>query len=401
METSLTSFGRNLLEHWALDPDITYLNHGTVGATPRRVLAAQQAIRDAIERQPSQFLLRELVDHGYSLPGGGAPRLRAAAAPVAAFVGVRRDDLVFVENATSGANAVLRSLDLREGDEILVTEFAYGGVANAAAYAARVRGARVRMVEMPYPVRDPAAVVEAIAGALGPRTRLAFVDHVSAETALVLPVAEIAARCHARGVPVLVDGAHAPGGIPLDVPALGVDWYSANLHKWAHAPRSCGFLWAAPDRQADLHPPSISWGLDQGFLSEFEWVGTRDPSPYLAAPEGIAFLRELGVEAVLAHDHELAWRAAKLLSECWGTELGMNEAWVGSMATVPLPEALGSTRDEAARLRAALLYEDHIEVQLHAWRGRLWVRVSAQVYNEVADYERLGSAVLARAAANR
>lgn len=389
------AFGRWMREHWAFDPKITYLNHGTVGAPPRRVLAAQQAIRDAIERQPSRVLLREIV----SMVGTHRPepmRLRQAAGVVAAFVGARRDDLVFVDNATTGVNAVLRSLPLSRGDEIVVTDHAYGAVANVAAFAARERGARVRTVAVPYPAYDPGAVVDAVHEALGDRTRLVLVDHIASESALILPVAEIAGRARARGVPVLVDGAHAPGQIALDVPALGVDWYSANLHKWAHAPRSCGFLWAAPERQAGLHPPVVSWGLDQGFVFEFDWVGTKDPSAWLAAPEGLAFLRELGEDAARAYNHGLAWEAARHLSERWGTTLGYREGQVGSMVTVPLPERFGSTREDALRLRDALLFEEEIEVHTHARLGRTWMRVSAQVYNDRAEIERLGEAVAAR-----
>ncbi len=389
-------FGHAMLAHWALDPTVTYLNHGTVGATPRRVLAAQQAIRDEIERQPSRFMLRELTAIGMGARHRAPLRLRAAAEVVAAFVGARGDDLVFVENATTGMNAVLRSLALRPGDEILITDHTYGAVANAARFAARERGAEVRVVEIPYPLHDPGEVASAIAAAVGPRTRIAVVDHITSESALLMPLAEIAARCRARGVPVLADGAHAPGAIALDVPSLGVDGYVANLHKWAWAPRSSGFLWAPPGRQAGLHSPVISWGLDQGFLAEFDWVGTRDPSAHLAAPAAIAFLHELELEAVCAHNHGLAWSAARLLAGHWGTTLGMPESMVGTMATVPLPERLGGSQEEAARLRDALFFEDRIEVQLHAWRGRLWVRVSAQVYNELSDYERLAEAVVRR-----
>jgi len=249
---------------------------------------------------------------------------------------------------------------------------------------------------VPYPAFDPAAFVDAVAGALGPRTRVAIIDHISSESALILPLTEIAARCREKGVPVLVDGAHAPGALDLDIPALGVAWYTGNLHKWAYSPRSCAFLWAAPDRQEHLHPPVISWGLDKGFLAEFDWVGTRDPSAYLAAPEGIAMLRELGMDAVRGYNHRLAWDSARMLSDRFGTPLAVDEGSVGSMATIPLPERLGSTREDASRLRDALLFEDRIEVQLHAGRGRLWVRVSAQVYNETTDVERLAEAVAAR-----
>lgn len=277
-----------------------------------------------------------------------------------------------------------------------ITYLNHGTVANVAAFVARERGASIRTVAVPYPPFEPDALVDAVAAALGPRTRLVLVDHIASESALILPVAEIADRCRAKGVPVMVDGAHAPGQIALDIPALRVDWYTANLHKWAHAPRSCGLLWAAPERQAGLHPPVVSWGLDQGFHAEFDWVGTRDPSPWLAAPDGIAFLRDLGEDAARAYNHGLAWEAARHLTELWGTPLGVREEHVGSMVTLPLPERFGSTREDAARLRDALLFEDEIEVLVHATHGRVGVRVSAQVYNDRAEIERLGEAVAGR-----
>jgi isopenicillin-N epimerase len=352
-----------------------------------------------MELQPSRALLRDLVGHVGANPPR-VTRMREAAGKVAAFVGARADDLVFVDNATTGANAVLRSLPLREGDEILVLDHTYGAVALTAGFVARQAGARVVTVELPYPVREPGAIVDAIAAALTPRTRLAILDHITAESALRLPIEEIAARCRERAVPVLVDGAHVPGALALDLPALGVDWYTANLHKWAWSPRSCGFLWAAPERQAGLHPPVISWGLDQGFAAEFDWVGTRDPTPFLAAPAGIAMLEELGADAVRSYNHRLAWQGAHHLAERWGTAFVTPESMIGTMATVPLPEPLGATRDAAFRLRDALLYEDRIEVQLHAFHGRLWVRISAQIYNDLADVERLGEAVAARIGAS-
>jgi isopenicillin-N epimerase len=391
----MPNFGHRMLEHWGLDPDVLYLNHGTVGAVPLRVLATQRAIRDQIERQPSRFLLRELSAIAVGVPLD-VPRMRAAAAEIAAFVGARGEDLAFVDNATTGCNAVLRSLPLGPGDEILVTDHGYGGIDRAVRHAARERGAVVRAVTLPYPPRDRAALAGAIEDALGPRTRLAVVDHVTSSSALVLPIERIVARCRARGVPVLVDGAHAPGMLPLDLPAIGADWYTGNLHKWAWSPRSAGFLWAPPERQAGLHPAVISWGLDQGFTAEFDWVGTRDPSPFLAAPVGLRLMAEWGVDAVRAHNHGLAWHAARHLAARWDVPLELDEPMVGAMATVPLPARFGSSAEDAARLRDALLAEDRIEIQLHAWRERLWVRVSAQVYNAFEDIERLAEAVLRR-----
>jgi isopenicillin-N epimerase len=379
---------------WGLDPRVTYLNHGTVGVAPKSVLARQQAIRDEIERQPAAFLLRSLLNWVQS-PSSGPPRIRLAADAVAAFLGVSGEDLAFTDNATAGINAVLRSVPLQHGDEILTIDLAYGAIKNVAAFAARERGATVRVLAAPYPPFDPDAFIEAWDAALTPRTRIAVVDHITSESALILPVQALAERCRRKGVPLLVDGAHAPGAIPVDIASLGVDWYAANLHKWAFAPRSCGVLWASRARQAGLHPPVVSWNLDQGFTAEFDWVGTRDPSPWLAAPAGVEFLDSLGRSAVYEWNHRLAWDAARLLASRWETELPVREAAIGTMAAVPVPARLGSTTEEAQRLRDTLLFKHGIEVQVHAAYARVWVRVSAQVYNEIADVERLADVVAA------
>ena len=390
-----TRFGRGMLAEWLLDPETTYLNHGTVGAPPTRVLRKQQAIRDEIEKQPSRFILRELALQ-QSAPWRIESRLREAVKPVAEFLGARPEDLVFVPNVTLGTNAVLRSTPLDPGDEIVISDLAYGAVTLAAAAIARERHAVVRTVAVSQPVVSADQVVASFVSALGPRTRLVIVDHIAAQTALVLPVAAIAAECRARGIAVLVDGAHAPGSLAVDIPSLGVDYYAANLHKWAHAPRACGVLWAPPEHQQHLHHPVVSWGSGQGFLREFEWNATADPTTYLAAPEGVALLQEWGFQEVLAYLHDLAWDAAALLSDRWGTAMSTPREFVGAMVTVPLPEHAGSTDDQAERLRTTLLTEDRIEVALHAASGRLWARVSAQVYNERADYERLAEAVVGR-----
>jgi isopenicillin-N epimerase len=391
----MSNFGRAMLEHWLLDPDCTYLNHGTVGAPPRRVLQRQQALRDEMERQPSRFMLRELNGE-HPMPWRGTTRLREASDTVAAFLGANPEDLVFVPNVTTGLNAVLGSLPLCAGDELLITDLAYGAVTLAAQFVCDRAGATLRTARIEYPVRDAGDMIEPIVRALTPRTRAVVVDHVTARTALVVPVTEIAAECRARGVPVLVDGAHAPGSRPVAIPSLGVDWYAANLHKWAHAPRSCGILWAAPERQAMLRAPVVSWGHGRGFRAEFEHVATADPTAYLAAPEGLALLREWGFDGCVEYMHGLAWDAAHMLAERWGTTFDIPRAMVGTMCTVPLPESAAAGDAEAERLRLALLVEDGIEVHLHAWRGRLWTRVSVQIYNEVADIARLGDAVAAR-----
>ncbi len=390
-------FGRSLLAHWWLDPAITYLNHGTVGATPRVVLDTQQAWQRRIEVQPAAFLFRELMRLVPDEPGAPRPLLRQAADAVGEFIGARGDDLVFVDNASTGVNAVLRSIALQPGDEIVVLDQAYGAVVKAAEYVARGAGAKVVVAATPFPVQDDPtrACVEAVERALTPRTRLAILDHISSHTALTLPVAAMTDCCRARGVPVLIDGAHAPGAIALDVESFGADWYVGNLHKWAFAPRACGFLWVAPARRGELHPPVISWGLDVGLTQEFDWTGTRDPSAMLSAPAGIAFMRDtLGLDAMRRWNHDLVWRMANELSARWGQPFTTPESMVGCMASVALPariEALGESA--APALKDWLFFERRIEAQVLAIHGHVCVRLAAQVYNDETDYERLAQAV--------
>ena len=293
-------FGSSLRDRWPLDPAVAYLNHGTVGSPPRRVLEHQRQLVDRIERHPARFMLRELADPTAS----GQPSLmREAAAQVASFVGADGRDVVFVDNATAGINAVLRSFPFERGDEIVITALGYGGIAKAADRAARVSGATLRTIALPGPGAPPEEFVEAVTRGISAATRVVVVDHLTSSTALVLPIAEIAAAAHERGVLVLVDGAHVPGNVALDIESLGVDWYVANLHKWAWAPRSCGILWTSAAQQQHLFPTVTSWGLDNGLAAEFDLPGTRDPSPFLTAPFAIDLMREYGLEAVYAYNH--------------------------------------------------------------------------------------------------
>ena len=388
------TFGHALQALWPLEPGVTYLNHGTVGVVPRQVLAAQQAIRDEIERHPARFLIRELADVG-QFPMRKPPRMRVAAARVAEFVGASADDVAFVDNATTGCNSVLRSWPFASGDEILLTDQGYGAIAKTAQYVASRTGAVVRTVELPYPGTTPEAIAASIEAALTPRTKMLVIDHISAVSALILPVAAIAVACRKRGVVTLVDGAHALGALPLDIPALGVDFYTGNLHKWAMAPRSSAILWASPARRGDLHPTVISWGYGLGLGAEFDLTGTRDPSPWLASPAGIDFMRELGLDAMRAWNHRTVWDAARTFTERWQLAIPAPESMYGSMVTIPLPERFGP--EKAAGLKDALFDEEAIEAQVFAFRGRAWIRLAAQVYNEAADFEKLFAAIEKRA----
>lgn len=385
-------YGRHLLDEWMLDPSLAYLNHGTVGATPRRVMAEYRRIQDSIERQPAQFQLRDLAD----VEGSGdpaRPHMRVAAEGVARHLGCRADDLAFVDNATTGVNAVLRSFPFDPGDEILVTSLGYGAVTSTARWVAEWHGGSVRTVDLPPHDAPAADYVRLIDEAVGPRTRIVLVDHITSQTALVLPLAEIAAACRRKGTLVLVDAAHSPGAIDVDIESYGVDWYTANLHKWAFAPRSCGILWARPDRQVDLHPTVISWGLGNGFAAEFDLLGTRDPAPFLAAPFALDLVEEWGGAELRRHNHDLAMAGARMVEAAFGRELRTSKDLFGPMVNVGLPARFGTTKPEAVALQKRLLADHGIEIPVFGDPDGLRMRISAQIYNDISDMERLVSAL--------
>jgi isopenicillin-N epimerase len=386
-ELGKAPLGHGLRAHWSLEPDMRFLNHGSFGATPRTVLAEQQAWRDRMERQPVRFMTSEL-------PG----LLRAAAGELAGFLGVRGEDLAFVENATAGVNAVLRSIAFRSGERIVLSRYAYPAVRNAVLQRCRETGAVPAEAAVPFPIEDAREIVAAFATALAPGARLAIADHVSSPLAIVQPLREIAGLCREHGLPLLIDGAHAPGMLDLRIGETGADWYVGNCHKWLFAPKGSAFLWAAPHVQAGLHPPVISNRWGEGFVAEFDWTGTRDPSAWLATPAAIAFLRGIGVERYRAYIAGLARDAARALAQGWQVALPAPEAMSAAMVTLPVPEALGAIRDDAARVHDALWERWRIEVPVSDFDGRLWLRISGQVYNEAADYAALEAPVLELAA---
>lgn len=374
-----TTFGKPARALFPLDAGATYLNHGTVGVSPNAVMQAQAEWRAEIERHPARFMFHRLK-----------PLLRQAADRVGERLGVSGENLVFVDNATAGINAVLRSFPFQAGDEILVNDHTYGAVAYTANYVARVTGATVKAFSLPFPVEDEQQVLDAFKAALSPKTRIAVVDHITSHTALLLPLAEISRICHAAGVAVLVDGAHAPGQIKLDIAATGADWYVGNLHKWMFAPRGCGVLWAPKQRQDGLHPPVISWGLDQGFADEFDWVGTRDWAGVLSTEASFGFIDELGgLQAMHDYMHPLAREASSVLAARWQGPPHAPGSMTAAMALAALPTVREPSQETADRLRAALLEQHDIEVPVIVRDDRLWFRLSMQVYNDMDDIDRL------------
>lgn len=375
----------DLARHWLLDPAITYLNHGSFGATPKPVLDRQTAWRRQFEERPIEMLDRRRNE-----------LLAEARQAVGRFLGAAADDLAFVTNATEGANSVLRSMRVDPGDELLSTNHVYNAVRQTMRHVAGRAGATYRQIDVPLPTASARSIVQTIEAALTDRTRLLLIDHISSPTAVVFPVKQIIDLCAGRGVEVFVDGAHAPGMLDLDIESLGASYYTGNLHKWVCAPKGAGFLWVRRDKQDGVHPASISHFYQEGFVEEFNWQGTRDISAWLSAPDAIEFMAGLGWDAVRQYNHELAVWVNAMLSQRWLVEPATpaDGSLIGSMATVQLPEASCRNFQTIAELQARLYDHDFIEVPVIEWGERWWVRPCCQVYNTADDYEKLSQAVL-------
>jgi isopenicillin-N epimerase len=393
----------SLAHHWALDPAVVFLNHGSYGACPTAVLQHQADLRAEMEAEPVRFLGRELDG-----------RLDAARAALGAFIGADPDDLAFMTNATSGVNAVLRSLALRSGDELLTTDHAYAACKNALDFVARTSGASVVIAPVPFPVASPDEVVERVMARVTSRTRLALLDHVTSPTAVILPIERLIAELDRRGIDTIIDGAHAPGMLPLDLQKLGATYYSGNCHKWLCAPKGTAFLWVRRDRQPDVRPLTISHGASATrasrprFRLEFDWTGTSDPTGWLTVPKAIEVIGSLlpgGWPAVMARNRALALEARGLLCETLGTPLPCPDEMIGSIASLPLPDGTlaNPTWRQRDPLHGRLFEQWGIEVPIFGWPAlphRL-IRISAQLYNERAHYARLTEALAKELPAER
>ncbi len=380
---------------WALDDKIDFLNHGSFGSCPRPVLDEQDRLRRLMEAEPVGFLDGELEG-----------RLDEARAALGAFVGASPEDLAFVPNATFAVNTVLRSARLGPGEEILVTDMEYNACRNAADFVADSCGP-VAVAHIPFPGATPRRAADAVLQAVTPRTRLALLSHIVSPTGVILPVEELVPELQRRGVAVLIDGAHAPGQIPLDLRALGADYYTGNCHKWLCAPKGAAFLHVRRDRQRDLRPLVISHGANSRrtdrsrFRLEFDWTGTSDPTPYLCVPAAIRALESQvrgGWPEIMRRNHELALQARTLLAAALGVEEPCPPEMIGALAALPLPPHVAgapASADGVDPLHERLIKEHGIQVPIFPWPTpeRKLLRVSAQLYNRREQYEKLARAL--------
>ncbi len=377
------NFGIGARQLFPLAAGITYLNHGGYGLCSRSVMDAAEALRRHIEANPTLFLREELP-----------LRLRQTAGILAAHLNAKGEDIVFTGNASDAINAVLRSFVLMPGDEVVTTSHAYGAVRRTLEFVTERAGARLVYADLPYPIADKNQALDALQRALSARTRLAVLDHVTSQTAIRLPLGRMVAACAERGVKVMIDGAHGPGQVPVDLGALeelGVHYYIGSGHKWLGTPRGTGFLWTAQRRQAGLRPTIISHFIDDGYTAAFDWPGTRDFTPWLCLPEALAFRARFTEPAIDTYCRSLAMEGAGILAEAWGVKRMVPNAMMGFMTSVPFPIAGKRSAQQAEAVWRA--FRDRgLEPAVHVFEGRVLVRASAFVYSTLADFEALAAA---------
>ena len=387
------------LLHWGLDRQTVFLNHGAFGATPLPVLAQQTAYRNQLEAQPLRFFMRELE-----------PLLHNAKAALADFVGADTHNIVFVKNATQGVNTILHSLQPQSGDEWLLTNLNYGACAETFKWYARRQNIGLNTAQIPFPLTHEDQIVAAIDAAITPRTRLALIDHITSASGIILPVERIVRLLQARGIQVLVDGAHAPGMLPLQLEALAADYYVGNCHKWICAPKGAALLYVRPDRQAQISPLQISHfhdknqGTPQHWSDQFAMVGTDDYSAYLCVKTAIDWHTDLlpeGWSAVQKHNHDLAIAGRNLLLDRLGLPAAAPDSMIGNLATIPLTDSAPKAAyayNYSEGLQDILFYKYQIEVPIFrfpAAQPKQWLRIAPQLYNDISQYEYLAQALLA------
>ena len=378
-------FGRALRPLFLLADDATFLNHGSFGACPKEVLAEQGRVRLTMENQPDIFFKKDVM------PEAGDTALRRAAAKVAAFVNAPAECVAFVENATAGVQAALRSIDLRAGDRILVTSHTYNAMRLMVEERCAQTGAVPLVVEIPTPT-TAGDIIWRIDQALATHVKVAVVDHITSPTALVMPLERIIPKLRAHGALVVVDGAHAIGQIPIDLAALAPDWYVSNLHKWLFAPKGTAFFYASKDVAAKTRPNVVSHFIAMGFPGSFDYTGTRDNSGWLAGPAALRFFKDLQPDAVRAHQRQLLAKVTDLVTGLGGKPVAPIEM-SAAMRSFAMPQRRAAARSDGDDLVQSLWEKHRIQVWSKVFAERLILRISAQVYVDEEDLGRLQGAL--------
>lgn len=378
----MAAFGRSLRPLWHLEADGVFLNHGSFGACPKPVLEAQSRWRETMERQPDVFF-RQTTS---ALNPDNA--LRNAAARLGQFIGARGDHIAFLGNLTEAVSVVLRAFPLQAGDEILLLDCVYNSVRRAVEERCLETGARPMIVDLPMSL-DPNACLARVEAAVTPNTRLAIIDHIASAPALMLPVKDMTAALRAKGVRVLVDGAHALGQINLDVDDIGADWYTANAHKWLYAPKGAAFLHARVPKDMALRPLAVSHYGGEPFPLSFDYVGTRDVSPFLTVADALTFIDQLGgAKSLQDHMHALS-RAGKAVMAQLGIEPIAPDTMFAAMHAFHLPQRRPVAPEDALEIINNFWDRHRIQVAASAWKSRLVLRLSAQAYVGIEDYAQL------------
>ena len=371
---------------WMLSPDLIFLNHGSFGARARPVHAYQEQVRAEVESSPVSELVDTMIE--------ALPSIKSS---IADFVGVDSDGIGMVHNASEAMNAVVRSIDFNASDEIVATSHGYGAVLQLLRYVARRYGLKLHEVDVSVPVVSPHDTVQSVLDALNKHTRLVVIDHITSSTGLRMDVETIVRACRNKGIDVLVDGAHAPGMVELDIKALDPTWYVGNLHKWVCAPIGAGFLWTAASRRDEVRPAVISHGYLESYAAEFDWQGTRDMSAWRCVPYAIEWMDTMwGWDCIRTHNHHLACWAHAYLAKAWSVDClsPRDGSMLGSMATLQLPEGVRPKFDDFESLQRHIRSQFRIEVPIFEWDGQWLLRVSAQVYNRPEQYMALADAIL-------
>lgn len=369
----------DLAAEWRLRTDSIYLNHGSFGLQPNCVRYARRGWIDRLDEQPMDFYLRQMES-----------ALLAARGSVAELVGTTVDNLVFVDNATYGMNVVANSLSLSAGDEVLINDHEYGAVHRIWQRACDQVGAKLVCVTLPERFESATQIVEALISGTSDKTRLLIVSHITSATALIMPIEQICKEMAERGIAVCIDGPHAPAQIDFSIDRLNCDFYTASLHKWLCAPLGSGFLYVNPKHQQCIQPPIKSWGrllpaIPEKWDEEFTWIGSRDPSPFLAVPTAIGFLKGIGLQAFRDRSQWLASYAEEALKELYGTTpiADRCEGWYGSMTHVPLPTG------DWSNLQRDLWEQISIEIPIIDFNNRWYIRVSSHLYNNTIQLDTL------------